>query len=61
MYVHTLVQSMVESCSMHQQALALMTVMAGPEFVNDAYSGIVMLGEAMSKTTLRCQSLAESY
>ena len=52
---------MVESCSMHQQALALMTVMAGPEFVNDAYSGIVMLGEAMSKTTLRCQSLAESY
>ena len=58
-YMHTLVQSMVESCSMHQQTLALMTVAAGPEFVNDANSGTMMPGEAMSKTTLRCRSVAE--
>jgi hypothetical protein len=58
-YTKTLVQSMVESCSVHQQALALMTVAAGPEFVNDIHSGIMMLGEAMSKTTLRCRSVAK--
>jgi hypothetical protein len=43
-YVNTLVQSMVESCSMHQEALALTTVAAGPEFINDTHSGIMMLG-----------------
>ena len=50
-YTNTLVQSKVESCSVHQQA--------GPGFVNDTHSGIMMLGGAMSKTTLRCRSVAK--
>jgi hypothetical protein len=47
-YMKTLLRSMVERCSA-----------TGPVFFNDTHSGIMMLGEAMSKTTLRCLSVTK--
>jgi hypothetical protein len=42
-YLYSPVRSLVESSSMGQQALALVTIAAGSEFVYDAHSGVMML------------------